>query len=96
MKFWGLLAMVAPTAYITQFFLIGSFSKIEFFHWLRQCHQYLGPYMISPYESFTTHGPYTYIHILHLTILWKNLQAYNIGDSVWWKRNTKTRHIPTF
>ena len=35
-KFWGLLAMVAPTAHITQqFFLIGSFPKIEFFHWLR-------------------------------------------------------------
>ena len=35
-KFWGLLAMVAPTAHITQQnFLIGSFIKIEFFHWLR-------------------------------------------------------------
>ena len=32
MKFWGLLAMVAPTAHITQQnFLIGSFPKIKFF-----------------------------------------------------------------
>ena len=33
-KFWGLLAMVAPTAHITQQnFLIGAFPKIKFFHW---------------------------------------------------------------
>ena len=33
-KFWGLLAMVAPTAYITQQnSLIGLSSKIEHFHW---------------------------------------------------------------
>ena len=38
--------------------------------------------MISPYEIFTTHVPYTYIHVTHLTILWKNLQAYNIPHSV--------------
>ena len=72
--------MVPSTAHITQQnFLIGSFPKIKFFHWSRQGCQYLGPYMISPYEIFTTH---TYIHVTHLTFLWKNLQAYNIGDSV--------------
>ena len=74
--------MVAPTAHITQTFLIGSFPKIKFFHWSRRHHQYLHPYMISPYEVFTTHAPYTYIHVTHLTFLWKNLQAYNIGDSL--------------
>ena len=75
--------MVAPTAHITQQnFLIGSFPEIEFFHWLRQCHQYLGPYMICPYKSFTMHALYTYMYVTHLTILFKNLQAYNIGDSV--------------
>ena len=52
--------------------------------------------MISAYEIFTTHAPYTYIQVMHLTILWKNLQAYNIGDSVQWKRNTKTKHVPIF
>ena len=37
-QFWCLLAMVAPAVHITQLhFLIGSFSKIEFSHWLRQC-----------------------------------------------------------
>ena len=80
MKFWVLLAMVAPTAHITQQnFLIGSSSKIKLFHWSRQCHGYLSPYVISHYDM---HAPYTYIHVMHLTILWKNLQAYNIGDSV--------------
>ena len=35
-KFLGLLAMVAPTAHITQQkFLIGSFPEIKFFRWLR-------------------------------------------------------------
>ena len=56
--------------------------KIKFFHWFRQCCQYLHPYTISPYEIFTMHAPYTYIHVLHLKVLWKNLQAYNFGDSV--------------
>ena len=37
MKFWGLLAMVAPLAHVTQQkFLIGSYSKFEIFHW-SQC-----------------------------------------------------------
>ena len=37
MKFWCFLAMDVPTAHITQQnSLIGSFSKMEFFHWL-QC-----------------------------------------------------------
>ena len=35
--------------------------------------------MIYPYDIFTTH---TYIHVTHLTFLWKNLQAYSIQDSV--------------
>ena len=73
--------MVAPTAHITlQNFLIGSFPEIEFFHWLRECCQYLHPYMISHYKIFTMHAPYRYIHVMHLTFLWKNLQAYNIQD----------------
>ena len=81
MKFWGLLAMVSPTANITQQnFLIGSIPGIKLSHWLRQCRQELHPYMISPYEIF--HAPYTYIHVTHLTSLWKNLQAYNIPHTV--------------
>ena len=34
------------------------------------------------YEIFTMHAPYTDIHVMHLTILWKNLQAYNTQHSV--------------
>ena len=61
--------------------LIGSIPKIEFFHWSRQCCRYLGPYMITPNQIFTTHVPHTYIcHASH--ILWKNLQAYNIEGTV--------------
>ena len=49
--------------------LIGSIPKIEVFHWSRQCHRYLGPYMISPNKILTTLDPYTYIHVTHLTFL---------------------------
>ena len=70
--------------------------KNQVFHWSRHCHQYLNPYMISPYESFTTNTLYTYIHVTNLTFLWNYLQAYNIGDSLQWRRNTKTKHVPIF
>ena len=61
--------------------LIGSIPKIEFFHWSRQYHQYLGPYTISCNQIFTMHASHIYIcHISH--ILWKNLQAYNIEGTV--------------
>ena len=60
--------MVILTAHATQQnSLIGSIPKIEFSHWLRQCCQYLGPYMISPNKILTTCPPYTYIHVTHLT-----------------------------
>ena len=83
--------------YITQQnFLIGSFPEVKLFHWLRQHCQYLHPYMISPYKIFTTHAPYTYIHGMHLTFLWKNLQAYNIFKTVYdGKRNTKHNTFPS-
>ena len=45
--------------------------------------------MISPYEIFTTHAPYTYIHVTHLIILWKNLQAYSIPHTVYLKEGTQ-------
>ena len=62
-----------------QNFLIGSIPKIKVFHWLRQCHQYLGPYMISPNKILTMHAPYTHIYICNAPhSLWKNPQAYNI------------------
>ena len=48
-KLFGLVRMVVLTAHATQQnSLIGSIPKIKFFHWLRQCHQYLGPYTITP------------------------------------------------
>ena len=70
MKLKGLVRMVTCTVHATQQnFLIGSIPKIEFFHWLRQCCRYLGPYMISPNKILTTHAPYTYIHVTHLTFV---------------------------
>ena len=54
--------------------LIGSIPKVEFFHWSRQCHQYLGPYLISPNKILTTCTPYTYIHVTHLTFCGRALK----------------------
>ena len=53
--------------------LIDSIPRIEFLHWLRQCHQYLGPYIISPNKILTMHAPYTYIHVTHLTVCGRTL-----------------------
>ena len=51
--------MVVLTVHATQQnSLIGSIPKIEIFHWLRQCHQNLGPYTISPNKILTMHAPY--------------------------------------
>ena len=62
----GLVRMLSCTACTTQQnSLIHSIPKIEFFHWLGQCHQYLGPYMISPRQSFTTPAPHT--HMSHIS-----------------------------
>ena len=83
MKFWGLLAMVAPIAHIRQEnSLIGSSSKIKLFHvvmTLTLISQSL--YNLSQQELYHTYPLLIYTcHTSH--ILWKNLQAYNIGDSV--------------
>ena len=56
-------------------FLIGSIHKIKFFHWSRQCHRYLGPYMISPNKILTTHAPYTYIHVTHLKFCGRTIKC---------------------
>ena len=33
--------------------------------------------------------PHTHIYMSHISLLWKNLQAYNIQDSVQWKKEPK-------
>ena len=55
--------------------LIGSNPKIKFFHWSRQCHQYLGPYMISPNKSLTMCAPYTYIQMSHTSHFMEELSS---------------------
>ena len=55
--------------------LMGSIPKIEFLYWSRQCHQYLGPCMISPNKILTRHAPYTYIHVMHLTFCGRTLKC---------------------
>ena len=84
MKLSGLVGMVMYTACATQQnSLMGSIPKIKFFHWLRQCCQYLGPYMTSPNQILTTQAPHRYIYIYHTYhILWKNLQPYSIEGTV--------------
>ena len=42
-------------------------SQNRGFHWSKQCHQYLGPYIISSNKILTMHAPYTYIYVKHLT-----------------------------
>ena len=54
--------------------LIGSIPKIEFFHWSRQCHQYLTLYMIYPNKILTTCDPYTYIHVMHFIFCGRSLK----------------------
>ena len=74
--------MVAPTAHITQkTFLIGSFPEINFSLVKMTLQISLSLYDLS-LQDFSTHAPYTYIHVTHLTFIWKNLQAYNIQDSI--------------
>ena len=60
MKFWGLLNRVATVAHTTaQKFLIGSFAKLEIFHWLRCCHQYINKY------AFALRYPMSISHFMH-------------------------------
>ena len=67
--------MVALTVHATQQnSLIGSIPKIKFFYWPRQCHQYLGPYRIYPNKILTMHIPYTYIHVMNLTVCGRTLK----------------------
>ena len=55
--------------------LIGSIPKIKVSHWLRQCHQYLGPYTISPNNILTTHSLHIYTcHAKNLTFCGRTLQ----------------------
>ena len=41
-------------------FPAGLISQNQVFHWLRHYHQYLSPYMISPYKILTMHAPYSH------------------------------------
>ena len=82
MKFRGLLAMVTPIPHITQQnSLIGSSSKIKPFHVMILFSISQSLYDFSN-KILNTHTPYMYMHVMHVTFLWKNLQAYNIGDSI--------------
>ena len=48
--------------------------------------------MISPYEIFPVHAPYTYIQVIHLTFVEESSSA----DSVQLKKEDKTQHIAIF
>ena len=89
--------MVACTAHATlQNSLIGSIPKIKFFHWSRQCHRYLGPYMISPNKSLTTRAPYTYIHVTHLTVCGRTLK-HTLFEIVYEeKKEPQNKRMPIF
>ena len=67
MKFWVLLAMVAPTAHITQQkFLIGSFPKIKVFHCQDDVVDISDPIQSLPMR-FSPHMPLTHIYMSHIS-----------------------------
>ena len=67
-KFWGLFHRVATIAHTTeQTFLIGSFAKLEIFHWSRCCHQHLNQYALPLNQNSTMDNRFTYISNKHLT-----------------------------
>ena len=80
----------------TQNFLICSIPKIEFFHWSRQCHQYLGPYVISTNKILTTHAPYTYIHVTHLTFCGRALKHILCEIVYEEKKEPQNKSMPIF
>ena len=86
--------MVTCTAFATQQnSLIGSIPKIKFFHWSRQCHQYLGPYFISPNQRYSKHAPhiYIYIYVIHLTVCGRIFEHTILKVQYNKKRNTNSR-----
>ena len=94
MKPWGLVGKAAHTVCATQqHCLIGSIPQIGFFHWLRQCHQYLGPYTISvsPNQIITTYAPHTYIYVTHLTFCGRIFKHTILKVEYNKKRNTNSR-----
>ena len=67
MKFWGLLAMVAPTAHITQQnFLIGSIPRIEFFIGQDKVTNISVP-ILSLSMRFSPYMPLTHIYMSHIS-----------------------------
>ena len=84
--------MVMCTAHATQqISLIGSIHKIEFFHLLRQCCQYLCPYTISPKGIFTMHASHTYMYVMHLTFCGRIFKHTILKVEYNKRRNTNSR-----
>ena len=89
--------MVTCTACATQQnSLIGSIPKIKFFHWLRQWHQYLSPYMISSNNILTTHTPYTYIHVIHFKFYVTTLKCTLFEIVYEEKKEPRNKSMPIF
>ena len=89
--------MVKLTACTTQQnSLIGSIPKIELFHWSRQCHRYLGPYVISPNKMLTTCTPSTYIHVTHLTVCGRTLKLTLFEIVYEEKKEPQNKSMPIF
>ena len=86
----GLVGMVMCTVHTTQQNTwIGSIHKIMFFHWLRQCRQYLSLHNFSQPDFHHMCPSHIYIYVIHLTFLWKYLQAYNIEGTVQQEKDQK-------
>ena len=76
--------------------LIGSIPKIKFFHWLRQCHQYFGPYTIYPNKILTTCAPCTYMHVMHRTFYGRTLNCTRFEIVYEEKEECQNKSMPIF
>ena len=97
MKFWGLLAMVAPTAHITQQnFLIGSIPRIEFFIGQDKVTNISVPILSLPMR-FSPQMPLTHIYVSHISHFCGRIFKHTIFKIVYNEKGTQKHNMfPSF
>ena len=94
-KFWGLLAMVAPTAHITQqTFLIGLFPEIKFS--LVKMMSSIPP---SPYDlslCIFHHTSLTHIYMSHISHFVEEASSIQCSRQRMMEKEHKMQHVPIF
>ena len=96
MQFWGLLAMVVPTAHITQRnFLVCSFPKIEFFIGQDDVVDILVPIQPPP-TGILPCIPLTHIYMSCISQFRQRIFKCTILEIVYYGKGQKTKHVPIF